>query len=232
MDELGSVAQIAYNKNEPVAFIEYVSAEKAQVPISENRKTALIPCIYKPRFQERGVGTMLVQAALERLRQLDVECVKTVVSRHPEWITGGIYYKNGFRHEKTFYKSGCVEPLDLLTLNLQGAQTPITEPTAATTFAPPVKKSLPIEIVCFNSGQCPFNKVIYTRLLKALEKFDAGQVLLKVYDSRKNWEIAREYGPIFMDIFINGKAAFFGPPSQGKIEEEIVKEIERIEGLR
>ena len=78
--ELGSAAQVAYSKRQPVAFVEYVSATNAPVPAVEGEKTALITCIYKPKFQGKGVGTTLVQAALNRLRQLDVKHVKTLVA--------------------------------------------------------------------------------------------------------------------------------------------------------
>jgi len=104
--ELGSAAQVAYSKRQPVAFVEYVSATNAPVPAVEREKTALITCIYKPKFQGKGVGTTLVQAALNRLRQLDVKHVKTLVARDTHWINSGIYLKNGFQLEKTFLQAG------------------------------------------------------------------------------------------------------------------------------
>jgi len=228
--ELGSVAQVAYSKRQPVAFVEYVSATNAPVPTVEGEKTVLITYIYKPKFQGKGVGTKLVQAALDRLRQLDVKHVKTLVARDPHWINGSIYLKNGFQVEKTFFKPRGTEPLDLLTLNLEGAETRTAGP-ATIRFAPSISDALPIDVVFFSSGQCPFNALIHSRLLKALEKFDAKYVVLEVLDSWENRRLARECGAMYSDIFVNGRAPFLGPATQEKIEEEIRKEIERIKKL-
>ena len=228
--ELGSVAQVAYSKRQPVAFVEYVSATNAPVPTVEGEKTVLITCIYKPKFQCKGVGTKLVQAALDRLRQLDVKHVEALVARDPHWINGSIYLKNGFQLEKTFFKPGGTEPLDLLTLNLEGAETHTAWP-ATIRFAPSISDALPIDVVFFSSGQCPFNALIHSRLLKALEKFDAKYVVLEVLDSWENRRLARECGAMYSDIFVNGRAPFLGPAAREKIEEEIRKEIERIKKL-
>jgi len=228
--ELGSVAQIAYSKRQPVAFIEYVSATSAPIPTVEGEKTALITCIYKPRFQGKGIGTKLVQAALGRLRQLDIRRAKTLVARDPHWINSGIYLKNGFQLEKTFFKPGGTEPLDLLTLNLEGAETHAEEPTTIR-FVPSVSDALPVGVVHFSSGQCPFNALIHSKLLKALEKFDSRHVVLEVLDSWENCRLARECGAMYSDIFVNGRASFLGPATQEEFEEEIRKEIERIRKL-
>ena len=228
--ELGSVAQIAYHERQPIAFIEYVPAKTAPTPVDENGKTALITCINKPKFEGKGVELALVQTALDRLRQLDVDQVKTLVARNPHWITGGVYFRKGFQVEKTFFKPKGTEPLDLLTLNLKGKQTPITEPATAR-FAPNVIDSLPVHIVCFGSGQCPFNALVESKLRKALEKFDPRLVVLEVLDSWENCKLARECGAMNSDLLINGRMPFPGPPSQKQIEEEIRKEIERIKAL-
>lgn len=228
--ELGSVAQIAYHEREPIAFIEYVSAKTAPTPIDDDGTTALITCINKPKFEGKGVGLALVQAALDRLRQLNVDQVKTLVARNPHWITGGVYFKKGFQVEKTFFKPEGTEPLDLLTLNLKGKQTRIAEPATAR-FAAHAINSLPVHIVCFGSGQCPFNALVESRLRKALEKFDPRFVVLEVLDSWENCRLARECGAMSSDLLINSRMPFLGPPSQEQIEEEIRKEIERIKAL-
>jgi hypothetical protein len=86
-------------------------------------------------------------------------------------------------------------------------------------------------VVHFSSGQCPFNALIHSKLLKALEKFDSRRVVLEVLDSWENCRLARECGAMYSDIFVNGRASFLGPATQEKIEEEIRKEIERIRKL-
>lgn len=182
LNEFGSVASVAYHEQQPVGFIEYVFARNAPVPIDEDGKMAIITCINKPKFHEKGVGTGLVQAALKKLKQMRIEQVKTLVSRSPNWINHGIYSKNGFQLERTFYKPGAAEPLDLLTLNLKGSQKPMTEPSTVE-FPEMTSDSLPISIVYFCSGQCPFNALVRSRLMSAIEKFDPKHVVLEVLDS-------------------------------------------------
>jgi GNAT superfamily N-acetyltransferase len=228
--ELGSVAQIAYHDHEPVAFIEYVSANNAPIPIEKDEKTALITCINKPTFQGKGVGAALVQAAIDKLRKLDVKQVKTLVGRDPQWITGNIYLRMGFRVEKTFLKPGGREPLDLLTLNLEKGQMTMVEPTTIK-FDVYAVDSLPVHVVCFGSGQCPFNALIESRIRKALEKLDPMLVVLEVLDSWENCRLARVCGAMYSDLLINGRMPFLGPPSEEQIEKEIRKEIERVKAL-
>ncbi len=227
--ELGSVAQIAYHDHEPVAFIEYVSAKNAPVPFVED-KTALITCINKPKFEGKGVGSALVKAALGRLRELGVEDVKVLVSSGKEWINGGVFFKNGFQIERSFYKPSAVEPLDLLTHSFEGRQKLIGGKTTVK-FVLTANDSLPVHVACFGSGQCPFSALVRARLREAVGSFDSRFVVLEVLDTWENCRLARECGAMYGNIFINGKAPFWGPASQEKIEEEIRKEIERIKTL-
>jgi hypothetical protein len=129
-----------------------------------------------------------------------------------------------------FFKPGGTEPLDLLTLNLEGTEMHAAEP-ATIRFAPSVSDALPIDVIFFSSDQCPFNAPIHSRLLKALEKFDAKYVVLEVLDSWENRRLARECGAIYSNIFVNGRAPFLDTATQEKIEEEIRKEIDRIRQL-
>lgn len=230
LNEFGSVALVAYHEQQPVGFIEYVSARNVPVPVNEDEKVAMTTCINKPRFHEKGVGTALLHAALKKLKQMRIEQVKTLVSRSPYWINQGIYSKNGFQLERTFYKPGATEPLDLLTLNVKGTQKPINEPSTVR-FPQMTSDSLPISIVYFCSGQCPFNALVRSRLIGALEKFDPKHVVLEVLDSWENCKLARECGAMYGDLFVNGKTPFTGPVSLENIEKEIRKEIERIRAL-
>jgi GNAT superfamily N-acetyltransferase len=230
LTELGSVAQIAYYDRQPVAFIEYVSAEHAPVPVGGCGKTALITCIHKPEFEGKGVGSALLKAALARLRKLDIQQVKTLVSRNPKWINSGIYVKHGFRLEKTLHKPGRTEPLDILTLDIKPARMP-TQGPATIGFEPQSIDSLPVHVVYFCSGQCPFNYVILERLRKVVAGFDARHVVLEVLDSWENCKLAQECGAMNSDLLVNGKMPFLGPPSEENMEEEIRKEIERVRAL-
>jgi GNAT superfamily N-acetyltransferase len=230
LNEFGSVASVAYHEQQPIGFIEYVSARNAPVPIDEAEKVAIITCVNKPKFPGKGVGTTLIRAALKKLKQTRIEQVKTLVSRSSYWINSGIYSKNGFVLEKTFYKPGAAEPLDLLTFNLKGAQKPVAEPFTVR-FPQMISNSLPVGIVYFCSGQCPFNALVRSRLMGALEKFDSKRVVLEVFDSWENCKLARECGAMYGDLFVNGKTPFAGPVSQENIEKKIREEIERIRAL-
>jgi GNAT superfamily N-acetyltransferase len=227
MKGYGYVGNLAYDsRGEPLGFIEFVPAEESPLPIEDLTDTALITCIYLPKMQGKGIGTRLLRAALKQLWKIGVSQVKTLVSRSPHWINSGIYIKHGFQLEKTFYKAGNPEPLDLLTLSLRGPQ-PELKPTVQRTEAKQ-KDSLPVEVVYFHSAQCPYSSVVYRSHKNAIARFSADQVTFKVFDSWKQLELARRYGSMYSDTFINGRAPFFAPPKQEDIEKEIQKEINRV----
>lgn len=229
--DYGYIGNLAYNsRGEPMGFIEFVPAKDAPIPIEDTANTALITCIYLPKMQGQGIGTKLLRVALKQLWKIGVPKVKTVVSRSSEWINDGIYRKHGFQLERIFYKVGMSEPLDLLTLSLYGSQ-PKMKP-AVHRFEAKSKNSLPIEVVYFRSAQCPFNSVFYLNLVNAIAKFSADQVTLRVIDSWKQPELAREYGSMYSETFINGRAPFYGSPKQEDIEKEIRKEIDKIIQLK
>ena len=229
--DYGYIGNLAYNSlGEPIGFIEFIPAKDAPIPIEDISNTALITCIYLPKMQGQGIGTKLLRVALKQLWKIGVTKVKTVVSRSPEWINDGIYRKHGFQLERTFYKAGMSEPLDLLALSLYGSQHKIKP--VVRRFEAKSKNSLPIEVVYFRSAQCPFNSVFYLNLVNAIAKFSADQVTLRVIDSWKQPELAREYGSMYSETFINGRAPFYSPPKQEDIEKEIRKEIDKIIQLK
>lgn len=232
LKEYGYLGHIACGSNaKPLGFVEFISAKGAALPVEEVETTAIITCIdasKAPRGQ--GVGTRLLNAALRQLWKIGVCQVKTVVSRSPYWINAGIYSKQGFQLEKTFYKEGNSEPFDLLTLRLDGHQPKIE--TVAQRFNSELKDTLPVEVICFQSAQCPFSSAVYANHLKAVGKFSKELVKFRTIDVWEQPEMAKRYGAMyFFDTFINGRGPLFGPPSQEDIENEIQKEINRVQGL-
>jgi len=144
--------------------------------------------------------------------------------KKPQWINSGIYRKHGFQLEKTFYKVGNPEPFDLLTHRLDGPQPKIEVVVRYLDL----RDTLPVEVVYFNSPQCPFNSAVYINHVNAVAKFSKDLVTFKTINSWKIKEVAIRYGSMyFFDTFINGKGPFFGPPKQEEIEAEIQKEINR-----
>lgn len=227
----GYIGNLAYDsRSEPLGFIEFIPAKGAPIPFKDTANTALISCIYLPKMQGQGIGTKLLRAALKQLWKIGVCQVKTLVSRSSEWINDGIYRKHGFQLEKIFYKPGTPEPLDLLSLSFYGSQPKMK--SVVKRFEPKSKNSLPIEVTCFRSAQCPFDSVFHLNYVNAISKFSTDQVTLRVIDSWKQPELAREYGSMYSGTFINGKALFYGPPKQEDIEKEIQKEISRIIQLK
>jgi len=233
LKDYGCLGHIAYsNDGKPVGFIEFISSKGAPLPIEEAETTAIITCIdlHAPRGQ--GVGTDLLKATLKQLWKIGACQVKTLVSRSPQWINSGIYVKRGFQLEKTFHKVGNPEPLDLLTLRLNGAQPEIEAITQY--LKPELRDTLPVEVLYFNSPQCPFSSGwVYPNHVNAVAKFSRELVTFKTIDPWKEQEMAKRYGSMhFFDTFINGRGPFFGPPTQNEIENEIQKEINRVLQLR
>jgi len=232
LKDYGYVGHIAYDGNaRPLGFVEFISAKGAALPIEEVETTAIITCIdasKAPRGQ--SVGTRLLSAASRQLWKIGVCQVKTVVSRSPYWINSGIYGKHGFQLEKTFYKEGNSEPFDLLTLRLDRHQPKIEAVTQH--FDSELKNTLPVEVIYFQSAQCPFNSAVRDNHLKAVAEFGKELVDFRTIDVWEQPEIAKRYGAMyFSDTFINGKGPFFGPSNQEDIEKEIQKEINRVQRL-
>jgi len=230
--DYGFVGHIAYNSDsKPIGFIEFVSSVGSPLPIETSEKTAIITCIYLPKATHgQGTGTMLLKATLRQLWKIGVCQVKTLVSRSPHWINDGIYRKHGFQLEKTFYRTGSREPLDLLTFLVDRPQ-PTIEPSVQNLMSKS-KNTLPIEVLYFHSAQCPYSSAMYLNHTNAVAKFSKDQVKFKVIDSWKEPETARQHGSMFSDTFINGRTPFFAPPKQEDIENEIQKEINRVLALK
>jgi len=232
LKDYGHLGHIAYEKHgKPTGFIEFISSKGAPLPIEEAETTAVITCIDLHGLRGQGIGTNLLKSALRQLWKIGVCQVKTLVSRSPQWINGGLYRKHGFQLEKTFYKVGNSEPFDLLTLRLDGPQPEIEAVTHY--FKTELRDTLPVEVIYFNSSQCPFSSAVYVSHVKALAKFSKELVTFKTIDPWKEQEIAKRYGSMhFFDTFINGRGPFFGPPKQEEIEAEIQKEINRVLALK
>ncbi len=229
LKEYGYLGHIAYSSDhKPLGFVEFISAKDAPLPIEEVDTTAIITCINLSKApQGQGIGTNLLKATLRQLWKIGVSNAKTLVSRSPKWINGGIYRKHGFQLEKTFYKQGSAEPFDLLTLRLDGLQRKIKATTEQS--HPPLMDALPVEVLYFQSAQCPFSAPVYLSYESAVAKFSKELVTFKTIDCWKNPEMAKRYGNMhFFDTFINGKGPFFGPPTQEEIEREIQREIDRV----
>jgi len=229
LKDYGYLGHIAYNSGgKPVGFVEFISSKGAPLPIEEAETTAIITCINLPKAPHgQGTGTILLKAALKQLWKIGVCKVKTLVSRSPQWINSGIYQKHGFQLEQTFYKIGNPEPLDLLTLNLDTPQPKIEVVTQH--LRPPLRDALPVEVLYFQSAQCPFSSAMYINHERALAKFSKELATFKTIDAWKDPEMAKRYGSMhFFDTFINGRGPFFGPPKQEEIEAEIQKEINRV----
>jgi len=229
LKEYGYLGHIAYGSDgKPLGFIEFISSKGAPIPIQGMETTAIITCMYLPKAPHgQGVGTNLLKATLRQLWKIGICRVKTLVSRSPQWINDGIYRKHGFQLEKTFYKEGNPEPLNLLTLRLDGPQPKIRAVTQR--FKPELRDALPVEVLYFNSPQCPFSSAVYINHVNAVAKFGKEFVAFKTIDPWKKQEMAKRYGSMyFFDTFINGRGPFFGPPKQDEIEDEIQKEINRV----
>jgi len=229
LKDYGYVGHIAYdNYGKAIGFIEFISSEGAPLPTEESETTAIITCIDLPKAPRgQGIGTSLLKTALKQLWKIGVCQVKTVVSRSPQWINSGIYRKHGFQLEKTLYKVGCAEPFDMFTLRLDGPQPEIEAVTEY--FRSELKDQLPIEVLYFDSAQCPWSSAIRMNHVNAVAKFSKEQVIFRAFDPWTHQEMAKRYGALyFFDTFINGRGPFFGPPKQDQIEVEIQKEIDRV----
>jgi len=226
------LGHIAYSsEGKPLGFIEFIPSKGIPLLIDEAETTALITCIYLPKAPHgQGIGTNLLKTTLKQLWKIGVRQVKTLASRSPHWINDGIYRKHGFQLEKTFYKEGSSEPLDLLTLRLDGPQPKIEAVTQC--LKPELRDSLPVEVFYFHSAQCPFSSAVHVNHVNAVAKFSKELVTFKTIDSWREPEMAKRFGSMYSDTFLNGKSPFFAPPKQEDIENEIQKEINRVLQLK
>jgi len=229
LKDYGYVGHVAYDSSgKALGFVEFISSKGAPVPIEEAETTAIITCIDLSKAPHgQGIGTSLLKATLRQLWKIGVCQVKTLVSRSPQWITSGIYRKHGFQLEKTFYKAGNPEPFDLLTLRLDGPQ--LRTEAVTQHLKQDVRDALPVEVLYFNSPQCPLSSAVYMNHVNAVAKFSKELVTFRTLDSWREQEMAKRYGSMyFFDTFLNGRSSFFAPPKQEQIENEIQKEINRV----
>jgi len=229
----GDIGHIAYNNaGKPIGFVEVISSKDTPLPIEESETTAIITCIDLPKVPHgQGIGTNLLKTVLRQLWKIGVCQVKTLVSRSPRWINSGIYLKHGFQLERTYFKIGCAEPFDMFTFRLDGPQPKVE--AQSEDFTLELKDTLPVEVIYFNSAQCPWSSAVYANHLKAVTRFSSELVTFKTIDPWKDKKMAKRYGALyFFDTFINGRGPFFGPPKQDQIEAEIQKEVDRVLQLK
>lgn len=229
LKEYGYTGHIAYSSdNKPLGFIEFISSKNAPLPIEAADTTAVITCINVPKAPHgQGIGTNLLKATLRQLWKIGVCQVKTLVSRSPQWIDNRVYRKQGFQLEKSFYKLGNPEPIDLLTFRLDGPQPKLEAATQH--LKPEMRCTLPVEVLYFNSPQCPWSSPVHVNHINAVANFSQEVVVFKTLNSWKEREMSKRYGSMyFFDTFINGRSPFFGPPKQEEIEIEIQKEIDSL----
>ena len=123
LNAFGSCAKIAYVKGEPIGFVEFYPVQMFPIlrHMLKDRKTILITCVFvggkrtqglQREYQGRGVGSRLVQALIEDLKERRIPYFDN--ERAEEIAIGSWCSHTGFpealpRFRKFFSKNGFVE---------------------------------------------------------------------------------------------------------------------------
>jgi GNAT superfamily N-acetyltransferase len=118
LKRFGACAILAIADGKPVGFVEFYPMSAFPLLPERNKKTIMITCVFVPdkTLQKTGIGSKLLQALIDRLRQVPMKCFE---GKKAEEIAIGswgchagfpdslprfrnFFLKNGFKEDPTF----------------------------------------------------------------------------------------------------------------------------------
>jgi GNAT superfamily N-acetyltransferase len=205
-------------------MIQYLPIEESFV---DGRGLYFILCIWVHGYKEgigerqgRGIGTALLKAAEEDVRELGAMGMAAWGMWLPFWMKASWFKKHGYKKADR----------DFISLLLWK---PFSEDATAPKWLRQKKKVATIagkvSVTAFINGWCPAQNLVYERTRRVCEEFGERVVFQTIDTSmRENFE---EWG-ISDGIFIDGKQLSFGPPlAIEKIRDKIARRLKRLPAL-
>jgi GNAT superfamily N-acetyltransferase len=222
MKDKGLKVKFALDDNDVIGgMIQYIPSEYS---ICEGQNLYVVLCIWvhghkqgRGNYRKRGMGTALLKAAEEDVRQLGANGLVTWGLIIPVFMRASWFKKHGY---KVTDKSGIMRLM----------WKPFKEGAAPPKFRKPGKKpekgKEKVNITLFRNGWCQSVNITCERAKRACLDFPGKINLREIETSSK--EALNEWG-ITDAFYIDGKEVFTGPPmSFDKIRKKIEKRVRKI----
>jgi len=221
MKDKGLKVKFAVDVNNIIGgMIHYIPAEYSMV---EGENLYVILCIWvhghkqgRGDHRKRGMGTALLKAAEEDVRQLGANGLAAWGVIIPAFMQASWFRRKGY---KVVEKSGIIRLL----------WKPFNEKAVPPKFMKPKKQpekgKEKVNVSIFRNGWCQTFNIAYERAKRASKDFPE-KIEIKEYDTT-NMEIVKEWG-ITDGLFIDGKEFRLGPPpTYKKIHRKIRKKASK-----
>jgi len=223
MKDRGLRVKLAEDDDGAIAgMIQYLPIEHAQF---EGKDLYVILCIWvhRPKLgvgnrQKKGLGTALLKAAEEDVRQLGGKGMAAWGIILPAFMRASWFRRHGYKG---------VDRDGLMKLLWKPFSPEAQPPRFIRLKKKPERTEGKVNVAVFYNGWCPVGNLMYERAKKASEEFPGKVAFTGCLTTEKT--VIDEWG-ISDALFIEGKKVRTGPPpSYDKIRNRIAK---RVKGLR
>lgn len=209
------------DNNEVGGMIQYVPIEHS---FAEGRDLYFINCIWvhghkkgRGNFQKKGMGTALLAAAENDVKDLGAKGIAAWGISLPFWMKASWFKKRGFKK-----------------VDRQGMQVLLWKPFVNDAIPPKwirqqkKPETIPgkVTITAFINGWCPAQNIVFERVKRAAAEFGDKVIFREINTFDR--EVFLEWG-ITDAIFIDEKQIGLGPPlSYKKIQKKIAKRVRKL----
>lgn len=223
MKDKGLKVKFAVDDNDVIGgMIQYVPSEYS---ICEGPNLYVVLCIWvhghkqgRGDFRKRGMGTALLKAAEEDVKQMGADGLVTWGLIIPVFMRASWFKRHGY---KVADKSGIMR---LLWKPFNETALP---PKFRKSTSKQVKGEGKVNVTLFRNGWCQSVNITCERARRACREFP-GKINLQEIDTSDK-EVLKEWG-ITDAFYIDGKEVFTGPPmSYEKVRKKIDKRVKKIQ---
>jgi N-acetylglutamate synthase-like GNAT family acetyltransferase len=223
MKDKGVKVKFALDENNVIGgMIQYIPIEHTGF---EGENLYVVLCIWvhghnkgRGDYRKRGMGTALLKAAEEDIRELGSNGLVTWGLIIPVFMRASWFKRKGY---KVADKNG------IMRLLWKPFNENAIKPKFIKSKKVPEKGSEKVNVTMFRNGWCPAQNISYERAKRASLDFQ-GKIELQEYDTIDR-AIVKEWG-ITDGLFIDGKQMRTGPPpSYEKIRKKIASRVKKKE---
>ncbi len=222
MKENGLRVKLALDDHGEVGgMIQYLPIEYSIVSGSD---LYFIPCIWvhgykegRGDFQKSGMGSALLRAVEEDVRELGSKGLVAWGIALPFWMKASWFVKQGYNK---------VDRMGLQVLLWKPFSIDAIQPAWIPQKQKPVTYEGKVTVTAFINGWCPAQNLVFERAKRAAGEFGSEVVFRGIHTSER--EVFLKWG-ISDGLFINGKLIRSGPPpSYEKIRKLIEKQVKKL----
>lgn len=211
----GGRAQIAYQGNRPVGFIEYYPIESTNLEVDGQNIMAIWCVNVRETSRRQGIGSRLIRRCLDDSRALSKHGV-VVTTWDPFWMPRGVFDRHGFTEVGPAGKGGLV-----LFKAFEGAEPPRWVEREPTFEPAPGKLALDI----YHTDRCPIHWRNNLLIREVAEEF-GGMVEVRDHATDDRADMLR-HGTACR-VYLNGTLIAAGPlASRSDIHRTMQEEYAR-----